>query len=89
LSATGNHNFIRLWTWDSVTWDTRANGGLGKDFVHHVAPHPWRRVGSGKALDGKPKFDLKQFDSTYFDRLRLRVSQSGGPSRHLCLGDVV
>jgi hypothetical protein len=23
------HNFIRLWAWDSVTWDTRANGALG------------------------------------------------------------
>ncbi len=39
------HNFIRLWTWDSVTWDTRANGKLGKDFVHHVAPLPWARTG--------------------------------------------
>src|SRR5262245_38813465 len=24
------HNFIRLWTWDSATWDTRANRNLGK-----------------------------------------------------------
>ena len=32
------HNFIRLWTWDSVAWDSRANGKLGKDFVHHVCP---------------------------------------------------
>src|SRR5687768_1247565 len=22
------HNFIRLWAWDSVTWDTRANERL-------------------------------------------------------------
>ena len=29
------HNFIRLWTWDSTTWDTRANGKWGKDFIHH------------------------------------------------------
>src|SRR5262245_47595014 len=20
------HNFVRLWAWDSATWDTRANG---------------------------------------------------------------
>ena len=25
------------------------------------------------ALDGKPKFDLTQFDPAYFDRLRTRV----------------
>src|SRR6266496_3400916 len=39
-----HHNFIRLWAWDSVAWDTRANGGLGKDFVHMVAPLPWARI---------------------------------------------
>lgn len=71
------HNFIRLWTWDSTTWDTRANRGLGKDFVHHVAPLPWRRVGSEKALDGKSKFDLNQFDPAYFVRLRKRISEAG------------
>ncbi len=71
------HNFIRLWTWDSVTWDTRANGRLGKDFVHHVAPLPWARTGPGVALDGKPKFDLTQFDAAYFTRLRDRVRDAG------------
>lgn len=71
------HNFIRLWTWDSTTWDTRANRGLGKEFVHVVAPHPWKRVGPAKALDGQPKFDLHQFDPKYFERLRTRVSQAG------------
>lgn len=24
------HNFIRLWTWESVTWDSRTNGAFGK-----------------------------------------------------------
>ncbi|RMG37723.1 MAG: hypothetical protein D6725_08470 [Planctomycetota bacterium] len=71
------HNFIRLWTWDCTTWNTRANGRWGKDFVHNVAPHPWRRTGPGKALDGKPKFDLTQFDETYFHRLRERVRTAG------------
>lgn len=68
-----HHNFIRLWTWDSFTWDTRANGRLGKDFVHRVAPLPWARTGPGHALDGKPKFDLTKFDPSYFERLRSRV----------------
>jgi hypothetical protein len=68
------HNFIRLWTWDSTVWDTHANGKLGKDFVHHVAPLVWRRTGPGLAVDGKPKFDLKQFDEAYFQRLRDRTT---------------
>jgi hypothetical protein len=46
------HNFIRLWAWDSTAWDTRANGELGMDFFHHVAPQPWPRTGPGAALDG-------------------------------------
>lgn len=72
-----HHNFIRLWAWDSTLWDTRANGRLGKDFVHRVAPLPWARTGPGQALDGKPKFDLTKFDSAYFERLRARVSAAG------------
>ncbi len=71
------HNFIRLWTWDSTTLDTRANGRLGKDFVHHVAPLPWARTGPGEALDGKPKFDLTRFDDAYFKRLRDRTAAAG------------
>ncbi len=71
-----HHNFIRLWTWDSTLWDTRASP-RGKDFVHNVAPMPWRRTGPGLALDGKPKFDLSQFNPAYFKRLRQRVVDAG------------
>ena len=71
------HNFIRLWAWDSSVWDTRANGELGKDFVHNAAPLPWLRTGPGSALDGKPKFDLTKFDPAYFERLRDRVRDAG------------
>jgi hypothetical protein len=42
-----------------------------------VAPHPWQRTGPGKALDGKPKFNLQQFDPDYFQRLRQRVMAAG------------
>lgn len=72
-----HHNFIRLWAWDSTTWDTRANGALGKDFIHHAAPLPWARTGPGEAWDGKPKFDLTQFSPDYFHRLRSRVAAAG------------
>ncbi len=71
------HNFIRLWAWDSLTWETRANGKQGKDFVHHVSPHPWLRTGPEAALDGKPRFDLTRLDPAYFERLRTRISQAG------------
>jgi len=71
------HNFIRLWAWDSSTWDTRANGDLGKDFIHECGPLPWPRTGPGNARDGKPKFDLTKFDPAYFERLRNRVSAAG------------
>ncbi|MEW6750535.1 MAG: DUF6298 domain-containing protein [Candidatus Latescibacterota bacterium] len=71
------HNFIRLWAWDSTVWDTRANHSLGKDFVHHAAPLPWPRTGPGQALDGRPRFDLTQFDPAYFGRLRTRAEAAG------------
>jgi parallel beta-helix repeat protein len=70
--AKHNHNFIRLWRWELVSWDTKAN--REKSPRHLVcAPHPWARTGPGTALDGKPKFNLEQFDETYFQRLRSRV----------------
>jgi len=71
------HNFIRLWAWDSTTWDTRANGALGKDFIHKATPLPWMRTGPARALDGKPRFDLTQFAPDYFQRLRSRVAAAG------------
>src|ERR1700730_12456967 len=40
-----------------------------------VSPHPWQRNGPGIASDGGPKFDLTQFDQSFFDRLRSRVQQ--------------
>ncbi len=71
------HNFIRLWAWDSVRWDTRSNAHLGKPFIHNVAPLPWARTGPGLALDGKPKFDLTRFEPAYFERLRARATAAG------------
>ncbi|MHC4678686.1 MAG: DUF6298 domain-containing protein [Planctomycetota bacterium] len=70
-----NHNFVRMWAWEMVQWDTKANGAHARKDVtmFHVTPHPWLRAGDGKALDGKPKFDLSQFNPRYFERLRQRV----------------
>jgi len=69
-----HHNFIRLWRWELAKWDTGDNYGNRK---HTCAPHPWARTGPGLALDGKPKFDLTQFDEAYFTRLRERVHSAG------------
>ena len=67
------HNFMRLWTWELTSWDTRGNQET-EAMHHHAAPQPWARTGPGKALDGKPKFDLTTLNDEYFARLRQRVS---------------
>lgn len=67
-----NHNFIRLWRWELLTWETSANREPNPQRLH-VQPHPWKRTGPGMARDGKPRFDLTQFDETYFSRLRERI----------------
>jgi hypothetical protein len=72
-----NHNFIRLWAWDSSTLDTRGYHGQGKDFVHYAGPQPWLRTGPEAALDGKPRFNLTKLNPEYFDRLRARVRAAG------------
>ena len=70
-----NHNFMRMWAWEMVQWDTHGNNPRIRNEVttFYVAPHPWLRTGDGKALDGKPKFDLTRFNPVYFARLRQRV----------------
>jgi len=68
-----NHNFVRLWRWELTMWDTKANRESKR---LTCAPHPWARTGPGSALDGKPKFDLEQFDEGYFQRLRGRLESA-------------
>lgn len=70
-----NHNFFRLWAWDLLTWDTRANRSRDS-LVVQVFPKPWLRTGPDNALDGRPKFDLTRFNPEYFDRLRQRVEKA-------------
>lgn len=61
-----NHNFMRMWTWELAKY---AYDGT----FRYTDPFPWPRTGPGQALDGKPKFDLSQFNEDYFERLRSRV----------------
>ena len=65
-----NHNFIRMWAWEQAGWDPWAAGHVA------VEPTPFARTGRGNALDGKPKFDLAEFNDEYFRRLRSHVTQA-------------
>jgi hypothetical protein len=56
-----------LWRWEQVKFNTETST------IYFYAPAPYLRTGPGNALDGKPKFDLTQFDPAYFDRMRQRV----------------
>ena len=66
LKANG-FNFARLWIfygleaeWDSETFP---------DAYHRYNIMPYMRTGPGIANDGKPKYDLTQFNPLYFERL--------------------
>ena len=66
-----NHNFFRLYTWEQAKWTAE----IASDYW--ITPGPYQRTGSSTALDGKPKFDLSQFNQSYFDRMRQRVIDAG------------
>jgi hypothetical protein len=66
------HNLIRLWRWEQFR--SQAAGG---NYHLDMSPQPWARTGPGTAKDGRPRFDLEQFDEAYFARLRHRVVQAG------------
>lgn len=66
------HNFIRMWRWEM--FKSQVAGG---SFHLCMSPQPWARTGPGTALDGKPKFDLSQFDEAFFGRLRDYVIAAG------------
>ena len=66
---SNNHNFTRLWAWDQPK-------SACDDSPFYTEPFPWVRSGPGSASDGKPKFNLREFNSAYFDRLRRRVQQA-------------
>ncbi|HKR09473.1 MAG TPA: Ig-like domain-containing protein [Gemmatimonadaceae bacterium] len=70
LVARG-HNFFRLWTWEQAKWTAEISSD------YWFSGGPYLRTGPGVALDGKPKFDVTQFDQAYFDRLRSRVQDAG------------
>ncbi len=67
------HNFMRMWRWEHAQWMQFVPP---KTLIRYE-PMAYMRTGPGKALDGKPKFDLTKFNQAYFDRLRQRVVAAG------------
>jgi hypothetical protein len=65
LFANYNLNFSRMWVVET-TRDHDKDTAL-------TTPMPYKRAGPGRALDGELKFDLRQFNPVYFNRLRSRV----------------
>ena len=64
-----NHNATILWHKDLPEYcDWNFTGS-----VWQMTPWPWLRPGPGVATDGNLKFDLTQFNQTYFDRLHSQV----------------
>ena len=61
--ASYGHNFTRLWAFEN-------DGFVFTD----IRPEPYVRTGPGLTKDGKPKYDLTQFNQEYFDRLHSKVS---------------
>src|ERR1051326_274202 len=72
-----HHNFIRLWSWEQARWAPWSGGKGSNPSDWYIDPVAYNRTGPGLALDGRPKFDLTQFDTNYFARLRRRVQQAG------------
>jgi hypothetical protein len=66
-----NHTFVRLWRWELTRYVADGERLFAR-------PQPWTRTGPGRALDGKPRFDLTRFDPEYFGRLRARVAAAAG-----------
>jgi uncharacterized protein YjdB len=66
-----NHNFFRLYAWEQDKWTAE----IASDYWFSAGPY--QRPGPAVALDGKPKFDLNQFNQAYFDRMRQRVIDAG------------
>jgi len=66
-----HHNVMKLWRWEQAKWSSETPS------VVWIDPMPYLRPGPGTALDGKPKFDLTQFNPAYFARMRQRVIEAG------------
>jgi len=66
-----NHNFMRFWVWE------HPERQAWTQTLINIAPMPYKRSGPGLANDGKPKFNLDEWNQHYFERMRERVIEAG------------
>jgi hypothetical protein len=69
-----NHNFIRLWTWETTTWDT-TNTWSPKVVRQVPLLRYAHAVGKDGAIDND-RFDLEAFEPEYFDRMKSRIRKA-------------
>jgi len=63
------HNFTRGWHWGDA----------------YYTPLPYARTGPGNANDGGLKFDLTQYNQTYFDRVKARAIEAGNRGMYISI----
>ena len=66
-----NHNFMRFWVWEHPTRQAWTRTRIS------INPLPYKRTGKDTANDGKPKFDLDQWNNLYYERMRNRIADAG------------
>jgi hypothetical protein len=71
LKAHG-HNFTLLWYTELPKFSGLPVTATNPPDLT-VSPHPWMRIGPGRATDGGLKFDLTKPNTAFFERLRTRV----------------
>ncbi len=64
---TNGFNFARLWIFYGL--ESEWNSETFPDAYHRYNIMPYLRTGPGMANDGRPKYDLTQFNPLYFERL--------------------
>lgn len=71
-------NFIRGWHWEASRskWETT---------IDWILPLPFARTGSVLANDGKPRFNLTQYDGSYVTRLQDRANAASSKGMHLSI----
>jgi hypothetical protein len=70
-----NFNFMRLWASELTDCGNGPKADVDEGIV--APPTRWMRTGPGYANDGRLKYDLAQFDQSYFDRMRARTIMAG------------
>jgi len=79
-----NHNFTRGWHNESAL-DYSAGDCDGISAGLYVYPMHYMRTGPDTARDGKPKFDITQYNQYYFDRIRSRAIDAGNRGLYISI----